>query len=309
MSQIAFLIAETDVLEDGNYLRLANECRRRGHGVYLCTMESMAMENSTVIARGSEVSARLVPAAAFPTMTPVALETFDIIWVLSLGMRHSFLDKIQLLFTLQDRCRIINSLDAIMHLKSKYFISGHPDIFRHPATWASNRPDALFDVMQHEGGQWIVKPPASSFGRDVYLLTASDPNARVILESMCGPDQDNYCLLQRYVPEIAGGEKRVLIAGGKPVGQYLRVASRDHRTNIQQGALAQPCELTVEEYACCERIGDFLKTHGAEFAGIDLAWPWVIEFNVINPGGVLTIDEVSGLDITPAIVDNILARP
>jgi len=142
----------------------------------------------------------------------------------------------------------------------------------------------------------------------VYLLTSDDPNARVILESMCGPEQDRFCLLQRYVDEISNGEKRVILAGGKPVGQYLRIARKDHRTNIQQGATFQSCELTPEEIEYSERIGELLMSHGAEFVGMDLVYPWVIEFNVINPGGLLTIEQVAGDDITAAILHNIIGE-
>jgi len=308
MSRIAFLIAETDTVQDGNYLRLGNELTRRGHEVSFCSMESISMANSLVFARGFRPSGPVSADEPFPAPADVSLEDFDVIWVLSLGMRHSFLDKVQLLFTLQDRCRIINSLDAIMHFKSKYFTASHSHVFKHPFTWASTRPDELYEVMRAEGGKWIVKPPALSFGRDVYLLTSDDPNARVILESMCGPEQDRFCLLQRYVDEISNGEKRVILAGGKPVGQYLRIARKDHRTNIQQGATFQSCELTPEEIEYSERIGELLMSHGAEFVGMDLVYPWVIEFNVINPGGLLTIEQVAGDDITAAILHNIIGE-
>ena len=105
------------------------------------------------------------------------------------------------------------------------------------------------------GGKWIAKPPAGSFGKDVYLLTSQDQNTAVILDSLTGEDKDQYCLLQRYVEEIEQGEKRVLFAGGKVVGQYLRRPTRDHRTNIMQGASAELCELTAEEADYCEKIG------------------------------------------------------
>lgn len=306
MNHIAFLIADSDTLQDGNYLRLANECFRRGHEVWLCGMESIGLAGSRAIAHGVRLAAAVAVGEPLPVSKAVHLEHFDTIWVLSLGMRHSFLDKMQLLYTLRSRCRIVNSIDTIMHFKSKYFTASNAHIYQHPFTSASTNPDELFKVMQREGGNWIVKPPASSFGRDVYRLTATDPNVHVILESMCGPDRDRYCLLQRYVDEIGQGEKRVLLAGGKPVGQYLRLAAKDHRTNTHQGASIQSCELTDVEYQYCEKIGHFLLTYGAEFVGVDLTYPWVIEFNVINPGGLLTIEQVAHIDVTADIVDNVI---
>ena len=63
--------------------------------------------------------------------------------------------------------------------------------------------------------------------------------------------------------------------------------------------------MTEDEMAYCKEIGAFLKSHGAEFVGLDLAYPYVIEFNVINPGGLLTIESINGLDLTASIIDKI----
>ena len=305
MKHIAILIAKSDTIEDGNYLRLGNELLRRGYLVDLCFLESIAMLDSKITADGFRLRMPMAVGDDFPDLDTKPLAQADLAWVLTLGMRHSFLDKVQLLYCLQQNCRVINSIDAIMHFKSKYFLANHSDIFRYPPTYASSNPDALFHTIQSQGGQWIAKPPAGSLGRDIFLLSASDPNTRVILESMTGPEADQYCLLQPYVEQIEQGEKRILIAGGQPVGQYIRHARKDHRTNVMQGADVKACELNEDEMAYCKKIGAFLKSHGAEFVGLDLAYPYVIEFNVINPGGLLTIESINGLDLTASIIDKI----
>lgn len=305
MARVALLISDNDVLVDGNYLRFANALAKAGHETAICPIDTMGMARSTIVARGHTVAAALRPDDPMPAFTSRSLEEFDVVWVLSLGLRESFLDKIQLLFNLSQQVRVINSIDAIMHLKSKYLIARQTALFRHPETWASTCPDELYDIMREEGGRFVVKPPASSFGRDVYVLAADADNVHVILESMCGPDEERYVLLQRYVEEVRSGEKRVLIAGGEPVGAYLREAVRDHRTNVHQGSRTSACELTAEEAEYCRRIGGFLASHGAVYAGVDLAYPWVIEFNVINPGGITTIEELTGQDVTGDILPRI----
>ena len=89
------------------------------------------------------------------------------------------------------------------------------------------------------------------------------------------------------------------------IGQYLRVAVADHRTNIMQGARSEPCDLTPIETEYCQELGQFLKAFGAEFVGLDLAFPWIIEFNVINPGGLVTILELTGQDLSASIISEI----
>jgi glutathione synthase len=310
MPSIALLVAHTDAIVDDNYLRLANELLARGYDVQLGFIDSLAMVSSKVVAAVFPLAMPLCAGAPFPKATARPLAHFDTVWILSLGLRRNFLDKFQLLYTLEGQCRLLNSLTAIMHFKSKYFLANHPEVFQHPQLFASTDPKALYqhmlDAQQQDPGQrWIAKPPAGSLGRSVFLLNAKDPNTQVILETLTGSDADEYCLLQPYVAEIEQGEKRVLIAGGVPVGQYLRRARKDHRTNLMQGADISPCELSPTEHAYCLQIGQFLLTHGVEFAGMDLAYPWVIEFNVINPGGLHTIAQLTGLDLSSTIINHI----
>ncbi len=310
MPSIVFLIAKTDAVIDDNYQRFANEMCKQNYSVYIGFTDSLAMQASQVVADVFLLETPLITGAPFPSATTMPLQTLDNIWLLSLGLRNNFLDKFQLLYTLEGQCRIINSLTAIMHFKSKYLLASHPQIFQHPELFAATDPQALYQHMLERervdpGQRWIVKPPAGSLGRSVFLLSTQDPNAQVILETLTGVDADQYCLMQPYVKEIEAGEKRVLIAGGEPVGQYLRRAAKDHRTNRMQGAELSTCELTSMERAYCRKIGAFLVEQGVEFAGLDLAYPWVIEFNVINPGGLLTIEQLTGIDHCRRIIEQI----
>ncbi|MFP6806548.1 MAG: hypothetical protein VB957_05125 [Pseudomonadales bacterium] len=304
MLNIALLIAETETIVDGNYRRFANELLKRDIDVTVCLMDSLCLYKSDIRALGFKVNALLEDGVAFPAFQTFAMHDFSDVWVLSLGFRSSFLDKFQLLYSLDEKTKVTNSLDALMHLKSKYFLASKPDLFKYPASFASCNPDELFEILK-DGVAWIAKPPAGSLGRDVFLIKKGDPNARVILENLCGIERNQFVLLQEYVPEIERGEKRVLFAGGKVVGQYLRIAHKDHRTNVMQGAKIKECDLSPEEAAYCEQLGGFLKDFGASFVGLDLAYPWIIEFNVINPGGLLTIEELTGQDLTSSIIDEI----
>ncbi len=302
---IALLIPETDELVDGNYLRFGNELLCRGIDVCLCPVDSLALTDSRVTALGRLLDGPAHVGEPLAAVNTYHLDECDTIWVFSLGQRQSFLDKYQLLYILASRVRLINSLDAIMHLKSKYFVTSVPDLIRHPETHAATDPDLLLSIIERSDKPWVAKPPAGSLGRDVFLLRPGESNNRVILEHLCGRDRDQYTLVQEYLGDIASGEKRVLIAGGKVVGQYRRTATDDFRTNLLQGAKSHACSLTADEARYCEEIGSLLVSMGAEFVGLDMVYPWVIEFNVINPGGLLTIHGLTGIDLTSAIIDRL----
>jgi glutathione synthase len=304
MDSIAFLIADTESIEDGNYLRLGNELLQRGFGVAVCLIDSISMHDSNIRVKGFTLNRAMNDGDSIPALESFDLSIFSHLWLLSLGFRRTFLDKMQLLYSISDRVHIINSLDTITHLNSKYFLATRPGQFKYPATYASTDPEELYQIMQ-QGGMWIAKPPAGSLGREVFLISHEDANARVILETLCGPDKDQFTLLQAYIQGVEKGEKRVLLAGGKPIGQYRRIAKNDHRNNLHQGASSEMCELTAQETRYCIALGAFLKDFGAEFVGLDLVYPWIIEFNVINPGGLVTIAELGGQDLTATIIDEI----
>ncbi len=309
MKQVCFLINEVETINPANCMALANALVARGDRVYLGAIDALTLHAGAVLIPACPIDAPLVSGEPFSKQGSqlLALAGMDAVWVLGFGRRESFLDKIQLLWTLSQCTRVINSVDALMHLHSKYHLGSLAgDMFQYPETWASCDFDFLWRVFREGGGAWVVKPPARSLGRDVFMLRQDDVNARVILQNMTGNGGGAFCIMQRYIPEIVSGEKRVLIAGGSVVGQYRRVAQDDHRTNLHQGALPSMCELDAREAELCARLGQYLNGVGAYFAGVDLVYPYVLEVNVLSPGGILTILELTGQNLAAEVVARVI---
>lgn len=306
MARIALLINEEPVFEDGNNLRFARELNNLGYQVDILLIDTLRLLGGSVCADGFAWQNALDIGARFPPATTIAVD-HALVWLLGLGDRRSFLDKYQLLYALPAHCRLINSLEAVMHLKSKYFLASHTNIFPNPETHASADADELIRIAREKGGEWIVKPPAGSLGVDVYRVSHDDVALEPTISQLCGTDNNRYTLLQRYVPEIERGEKRVLLAGGQIMGQYRRNAIPGNTTNINRGASASACGLDPAERDYCERLARHILDMGAYFAGVDLAWPWLIEINVINPGGITTIDGLTGQDLAPGTVNAVLS--
>lgn len=304
MSRIALLINTTPTFEDDNYMRFGKGLSA-SHDVSLITIDSLQLRDNQVwgeqLRWQSSFKAGMI--APPPQVGPIDQ---DLVWTLSLGERTSFLDKYQLLYALSRQTRVINSPAALMHLKSKYYLATRPDLFPQPETHASSSAAALTELINSRQGKWIIKPPAGSLGRDVFLVSPSDTNLNSILEHLCGTDSTEYTMIQRYVPEIESGEKRVLLAGGRIIDQYQRLPTLDHRTNVSQGAFTEHCTLTPEERDYCSRLAGHLLDEGVYFSGIDLAWPWLIETNVVNPGGIVTLETLTGCDRTDQVLDAVL---
>jgi len=284
MPSICFLVSTTGVSRTDNHRRLPRAFAAAGWEVAVHDHAALRL------------------AAGMVSVAPEgrALADFDLVWTLGFGARDSFFDRMQLLATLDQR-RMVNSAPALLELHAKYRLAVAPFAAHHPETVASADAAWLRSIVE-TGGRWIAKPPAGSFGQNVFLLTADDPNLAVILEQLTGHDGSSYCILQRWIAEAAHGEKRVLLANGEPVGWYLRRASRDHRANLAVSGHAEPTELTAEERSLACEVGRTLVAHGVRFAAVDLAYPYIIEFNLANPGGLETLERLTGVDPAPRVV-------
>ena len=252
------------------------------------------------VTRADHDDVRLTPTGVCIAPNNEPLDRFDLIWPIGLGAQASFLDRMQLLSLLNQR-RFVTSASALLMHHAKYSLALGPLAHHHPQTYASRDPQWLRQIVQ-AGGEWIVKPPAASFGRDVYRLNADNPNLDVILDSLTGHDGSRYCLLQRYIEEIERGETRVLLAEGEMIGAYLRRPGADHRVNLALDGRAETVVLSSAETALATAVARQLIDHGVHFVAVDLAYPWVVEFNLANPGGLETIERLIGENLAPRVV-------
>lgn len=277
MKRIAFLAAPGDSAND-NRERLPTAFEAAGWHATVLFHETLALTADGAAARNA--GGGVVP-----------LAPFDLVWILGFGARETFLDRMQLLKTL-DQARFVNTADALVYLHGKFDLAEFG-----PETHASADVDALMDIVAR-GGRWVAKPTAGSFGRDVFLLDADDIHCRAVFEHLTGRGAGRYCLLQRYVEEAERNEKRVVVAGGKIIGAYAKTGG-----NLAAGAVVRRTFLDAEETALVGRVMAHLHSRGALFAGIDLAAPYVLEANVANPGGLGTLEQLTGVDPAPAVVD------
>ncbi len=228
------------------------------------------------------------------------LARFDLIWLLGFGRRRSYFDRMQLLRRLDQR-RFVNPVDAYTYLHGK--LPPVDSLARHmPETHAAASADHLLECLDNLT-DWVLKPSGASFGRDVALIR-DDRNGRAAIRKLV--ERDGFAVLQRYVPAIEQGEVRCLIAGGEIVGCYRRLpAAADIRTNLARGGKPECHELTKSELRLAKEIARRLADTGIGFAAVDLAEPYLIEINIANPGGLQTLESLTGFDPAPRTVEAI----
>ena len=233
-----------------------------------------------------------------------AADEFDLIWMLGFGRRESYYDRMQLLRQLDQR-RFVNPVDAYTYLHGKLPLA--ESLARHlPESYAAASAKYLIERLDSRT-PWVVKPSGASFGRDVSLVR-DDPRGRQAIRRLI--ERDGFALLQRYVPAIEQGEIRCLLAGGQITGCYKRLpAPAGFKTNLAAGGLARRHTLSVAERALAEKTARRLADAGVSFAAADIAEPYLIEINVANPGGLATLESLTGTDPAPGAVAAIVRMP
>jgi len=116
-------------------------------------------------------------------------------------------------------------------------------------------------------------------------------------------------VVQRYVPEVRKGDKRIILVEGEPIGAVNRVpAPGEARSNMHVGGRAEPVELSARDRAICNAIGPELRRRGLIFAGIDVIGDYLTEINVTSPTGIQEVKRFGGVDGAALIWDAIERR-
>jgi len=158
-------------------------------------------------------------------------------------------------------------------------------------------------------GRIVVKPLDGMGGRSIFVVAAADKNANVIFETLTD-NGGRFAMAQVYVPEIAQGDKRILLVDGEPVPYSLaRIPSADdNRGNLVMGAVGEGRELSDRERWICAEVGPVLRDKGVLFAGLDVIGDYLTEINVTSPTGMRELDRIFGLNIAAGLFDAIEAR-
>jgi hypothetical protein len=281
MPQLLLLVGDASKARNDNHERLPGAFRRAGWRV--------------TVADHDDVDIR----AGALTLAGTPLIDYDLLWPLGFGRLATYFDRMQMLKNLP-ASRFVVSPDALIWLHGKHRWLEHM-----PETHTSSRAGRLLEVLT-SGGDWVLKPSAGSYGRDVRLVTDGQITRAEIEShlSLCG---DGYLIAQRYVPAAREGEQRTLVAGGTLIATYTRRPERAITSNLATGGQAAPGVLTPDQRALAGTLAGELHKLGAGFAAIDLVGTRLMEVNVANPGGLGTLEELGTGDFSDAVAAAILS--
>lgn len=276
----------------------------RGHELYYCTAQALSFSNG-------QATATVFPVAVFDQITdyfqpgePVMLALTDFAIIL---MRKDppfdgdYLYATHLLDHAQAQGVVVaNAPQALRDVNEKLFILQFPHCIA-PTLVSSNGSDIRAFWQQH--GDIILKPLHAMGGAGIFRLQAQDPNVGVIIETLTQHGQ-HLIMAQRYLPEIAQGDKRILLIDGEPVPFCLArlAADGETRANLAAGGRGVVQPLSERDYWLAAQAGPKLKAMGLRFVGLDVIGDFITEINVTSPTCVREIDAGAGLCIADQLL-------
>jgi len=201
----------------------------------------------------------------------------------------NFIDHLSLLELLRGKTLLINDPTGIKTASEKIFPLYFEGIF--PETIVSRNSNALRDFI-HEHDDVILKPLNLSGGRGIIKVKANDPSLNSLIDIMT-ENSSRTIQAQKFVAEVAKGDKRILVLDGEILGAFLRVpAKSDFRGNLHSGAKLKKVKITAKDKKLVARLAPELKKRGLFFVGLDLIGDFVTEINVTSPMGLGEINHL-----------------
>ncbi|MET0250930.1 MAG: glutathione synthase [Novosphingobium sp.] len=211
-----------------------------------------------------------------------------------------------LLERIADRTLVVNDPAAVRDAPEKVFVL---DYARFMAPTLITRRVEDVRAFQARHGEIVVKPLHGNGGKAVFRVGEDGANLSALVE-LFGQVWPEPFMVQRFLPEVAEGDKRIVLVDGEFAGAINRKPGEgEFRSNLAVGGYAEAATLTREEDEICAALGPELKRRGLIFVGIDvIGGRWLTEINVTSPTGIVAIDRFNGSDTAGCIWDAIEAR-
>jgi glutathione synthase len=299
---------ETVNIDGDSTFVLALEAQARGHQLYHYLPQDMALNHKRVVAHARPLSVRRKLGDHF---TFGAAEWMDLSKADVVLMRQdppfdmAYITATHLLEHIHPETLVVNDPASVRNAPEKLFVTHFPE-FMPPTVITSNRHQIIEFRAEHK--DIIVKPLFGNGGSGVFHITEGDENLNSLLETFTQLYREPI-IVQRYMPAVRQGDKRIILIDGKAAGAVNRVpAAGESRSNMHVGGKPVPSKLTKREEEICEAIGPALKERGLIFVGIDVIGDYMTEINVTSPTGLQEINRFDGTRLEADIWDAIEAR-
>lgn len=274
----------------------------RGHRLYHYEAGNLCYREGRLTAPARPVTVRLVAGDHFSFGEPVLLDLAEDVDVVLMRQDPPFdmayITATHLLERIQHRTLVVNDPAAVRNAPEKLFVLDFQQFM--PPTMITRRMEDA-EAFHAEHGEVVVKPLYGNAGSAVFHVGRKDANLSALVE-LFGQVWREPFMVQKFLPQVSAGDKRIVLVDGKAAGGVNRVPGAGQiRSNLAVGGKGVATDLTPREREICAAIGPELARRGLLFVGIDVIGGYLTEINVTSPTGIVAIDRFNGTD-TPALI-------
>ena len=300
-------IEKIDIGSDSTFA-LMLEAQKRGHGLSYYGPRELTFGEGKVTARLRPLSVRPVKGDHF-TLGEASVQDLSALDVVLMRQDPPFdmayITASHILERIHPKTLVVNDPAHVRNAPEKLFVTEFA-AFIPPTLITSDGREIREFRERHK--DIILKPLYGNGGAGVFRVRPDDENLGALLEMFTAFYREPV-IVQRYLPDVRKGDKRIILVDGEFAGAINRVpAAGEARSNMHVGGRPEKTELTARECDICAAIGPELKRRGLIFTGIDVIGDYMTEINVTSPTGIQEVRRFGGADIAALIWDAIESR-
>ena len=295
-------IARINIRGDSTFAMLL-EAQKRGHAISYYTPDKLAQRGREIFASVQPLSVRDTEGDHF-TLGEASrenLSTFDVILLRQdPPFDMAYITTTHMLERIHPKTLVVNDPAHVRNAPEKVMVMEFIELM--PPTLISRNLDEI-NAFRDEHGAVVMKPLHGHGGAAVFRVMPQDMNFGSLFDMFSVTFREPW-VIQRFLPEVKHGDKRIILVDGEFAGAVNRVpAADDLRSNMVRGGAAKATDLTPREREICATLGPKLRERGLLFVGIDVIDGFLTEINVTSPTGIRAIARLNGPDVAAKIWD------
>ena len=298
---------ETINISGDSTFALMLSAQKRGHQLYHYLADALTYEDGRVFAGAHPVSVQPSQGAHFTlgefTILDLGRDVDVVLMRQDPPFDLGYITATHLLERISDETLVVNDPAGVRNAPEKVWVLDFARFM--PPTMITRSLGAARKFLEQHGDA-VLKPLHGNAGKAVFKVSRDGANLGALLELFNATYREPH-VLQAFLPEVADGDKRIVLVDGEFAGAInRRPAAGDIRSNLAAGGTAEAAELTETEKEICAALGSELRRRGLMFVGIDvIGGRWLTEINVTSPTGIVAIDRFNGSDTAGMIWDAI----
>ena len=288
--------------------RIALEAQAHGHELFYYTPDMLAFESGVVTATGWPLEVRR-DRENFYTLgkkQKIRLADWDVVWLRQdPPFEMGYITSTHLLDMVHPETLVVNDPFWVRNYPEKLLVLSFQGLTP-PTTIA--RDINILKAFKETHRDIILKPLYGNGGAGVFRLGPDDRNLNSLHELFAGLNNEPL-IAQKFLPDVANGDKRIILVDGEPVGAINRVPAKgETRSNMHVGGRPEKVGLTERDLEICAEIGPLLKEKGQIFVGIDVIGDYLTEINLTSPTGIQELEKFDDTNVAALIWEAIEAK-